>query len=331
MKHTPSSGEVLFARAQAHLRLRHLRLLAAIATKGTLGGAAVEIGISQPAATQMLRELENLLETMLVQRHARGVVFTEAGQVLAGFARQTLDAMRITADNLADVAAGRNATLQVGAIAAAVIALVTPAFDQLLARCPDDCFNVVEIPAPETLLAGLLAGSHHLILVREPAKPDPMLVFEPLFADELVIVASPEHPAAMADKVSLSMLAGCEWVLATRQVLTRTAFDEWCGRAGFTPKSGNISGNSITMLPNALAATGAIAAAPASTVHALLRQGVLRRVRVDMRLPLPALGGLYRREDANPLIGRFLGALQPDRQSSVRKAKVKSVGSPRAK
>lgn len=331
MKHTPSSGEVLYARSQAHLRLRHLRLLVAIATKGTLGGAAAEIGISQPAATQMLRELENLLETMLVKRHARGVVFTEAGQVLAGFARQTLDAMRITSDKLADLAAGRNATLQVGAIAAAVIALVTPALDQLLVRCPEDRFNVVEIAAPEILLAGLLAGSYHVILVREPSKPDPQLVFEPLFADELVIVASPEHPAAMADKVSLSKLAECEWVLATPQVLTRTAFDEWCGRAGFTPKPSNISGNSITMLPNALAATGAIAAAPASMVHVLLKQGVLRRVRVDMRLPLPALGGLYRKEDAHPLIGRFLGALQPDRQQSVRRAKVKSAAQARAK
>lgn len=311
MKHTPSSGEVLYARAQAHLRLRHLRLLAAIATKGTLGSAAAEIGISQPAATQMLRELENLLETMLVKRHARGVVFTEAGQVLAGFARQTLDAMRSTSDQLADVAAGRNATLQVGAIAAAVIALVTPAMDQLLARCPEDRFNVVEIAAPEMLLAGLLAGSHHVILMREPARPDPQLAFKALFADELVIVASSEHPMAMADKVTLSKLAQFEWVLATPQVLTRTAFDEWCGKVGFTPKPSNISGNSITMLPNALAATHALAAAPASMVHALLKQGVLRRVRIDMRLPLPPLGGLYRKGDPNPQIDRFLAALHP--------------------
>jgi hypothetical protein len=63
MSSVPPSAEVVYARSLANLRLRHLRLIVAMTVKGTLGGAAIDTGISQPAATQMLRELENLLET----------------------------------------------------------------------------------------------------------------------------------------------------------------------------------------------------------------------------------------------------------------------------
>ncbi|HYD60932.1 MAG TPA: LysR family transcriptional regulator [Noviherbaspirillum sp.] len=310
MNPAPPSGDVLYARASAHLRLRHLRLLAAMELKGTLGAAATETGISQPAATQMLRELENLLETRLVERHARGVAFTDAGKVLAAFARQTLDAMRGAAASLADVAAGRNTTLKIGAIQAAIIGILEPALARLIARYPNNRYDLAEIVGPGALIAGLHAGSFDVVLVREPDKPEPNLHFTPLFADELVIVAPPAHPAATVRRVSLSTLADYAWMLASPQLLTRTVFDAWCSKTGFTPKRSTISGNSTTLLPAALAAGNAIAPAPASIVHTLIKQGVLRQVRIDLQLPLPALGGLYRRDDTNRQIGRFLDALR---------------------
>lgn len=304
-------GEILYARSLAYLRLRHLRLIVAMEMKGTLGGAAAETGITQPAATQMLRELEKLLEIKLVERHARGIVFTQAGQVLAKLARQTLEAMRAASDSLADVAAGRNATLQIGAVPAAITALVEPVLDELIARYSEDRFNIVELAAPESLVAGLRAGSHDLTLVREPTKPDPGLVFEPLSADELVIVAAPTHPAALLDKVTLTMLKQCEWMLPSHQVMARTAFDNWAAKARFTPgKLSSVSGNSVTLLPMALAITNAVAPTPASIVQSLIKKGVLCRLRMDLRSPLPPLGALHRGGDENPQIQKCLDVLR---------------------
>lgn len=315
MKSLPS-GEVLFARASSHLRLRHLRLLAAMEVKGTLGGAAEDTGISQPAATQMLRELENLLEARLVERHARGVVFTDAGQLLANFARQTLASMRNAADAMADVAAGRNTILQVGAISAAIVTLVEPALCRLATQLPRERYNLLEVAAPDLLIAGLHAGSFDIVLVREPVRPEPNLVFEPLFEDKLVIVAAPGHPAATARKPTLAMLSQYEWLLAAPQVLTRTAFDAWCRKTGFEPKPNNISGNSATILSATLAASNAIAPTPASSVQSLLRQGLLRQVRFDLQCPLPSLGGLYRRGEENTQAAKFLALLREQGQQT---------------
>ncbi len=62
------------------LRVRHLRLLELIAQEGSLGAAARELGISQPAVTLLLRELEQVFEAVLVERDARGARLTPQGR-----------------------------------------------------------------------------------------------------------------------------------------------------------------------------------------------------------------------------------------------------------
>jgi len=73
----PPSPAVLHERLLARLRLRHLKLVEALATHSHLRRAAEAVHISQPAATQMLRELESLFGMPLFERHARGMRITE--------------------------------------------------------------------------------------------------------------------------------------------------------------------------------------------------------------------------------------------------------------
>ena len=79
------------------LNLRHLRALGSIVERGNMSAAAEMVGLSQPALTQGLAKLERQLAVSLFDRHASGVLPTDAGRVLAeragaGFA--ILDAAR---------------------------------------------------------------------------------------------------------------------------------------------------------------------------------------------------------------------------------------------
>lgn len=60
-----------------------LRVIKAIADEGSFTGAALALGFSQPAISQMVRRLEHRTGTVLVERVGRRVRLTEAGQVLA--------------------------------------------------------------------------------------------------------------------------------------------------------------------------------------------------------------------------------------------------------
>ncbi len=72
--------------------LRTLELLLAVARRGSLGRAAREAGISQPAASVRMRTLERMAGVPLLERTPRGSVLTPAGVLVTDWARPLLDA-----------------------------------------------------------------------------------------------------------------------------------------------------------------------------------------------------------------------------------------------
>jgi LysR family pca operon transcriptional activator len=70
------------------LRLPLLRAVDALATHGSMLKASAALGLSQPALTKSLHELEDLLQLRIFHRHPRGVYPTAAGVVLVRSARR---------------------------------------------------------------------------------------------------------------------------------------------------------------------------------------------------------------------------------------------------
>src|ERR1700761_5427567 len=67
-------------------------LLLTVARQGSLGRAATEHGISQPAASTRIRRLERQLGLSLIERSPRGSRLTAAGELVAGWAQAAVDA-----------------------------------------------------------------------------------------------------------------------------------------------------------------------------------------------------------------------------------------------
>jgi LysR family nitrogen assimilation transcriptional regulator len=70
--------------------LLELRYCVEIAGAGSLSRAAVRLGVSQPALTRQVRNLETELRVELCYRHGRGVSLTEAGQRLHAVGSEVL-------------------------------------------------------------------------------------------------------------------------------------------------------------------------------------------------------------------------------------------------
>src|ERR1700742_5349044 len=67
-------------------------LLLTVARQGSLGRAAAEHGVSQPAASTRIRRLEGQLGLALIERSPRGSRLTPAGALVAGWAQTAVDA-----------------------------------------------------------------------------------------------------------------------------------------------------------------------------------------------------------------------------------------------
>ncbi|MDH6227764.1 MULTISPECIES: LysR family transcriptional regulator [Streptomyces] len=86
---TPPAAGVLAHRVPD---LGALELLLAVARLGSLGRAARELGISQPAASSRVRSMERHLGLALVDRSPRGSRLTDTGQLVADWARKVVEA-----------------------------------------------------------------------------------------------------------------------------------------------------------------------------------------------------------------------------------------------
>ena len=73
------------------MNLRHLQAVAEIAERGTMGAAAQAVNLTQPAITQALARIEQLVGLPLFERRHDGMAVTDAAQVLVPRIRAALD------------------------------------------------------------------------------------------------------------------------------------------------------------------------------------------------------------------------------------------------
>jgi len=94
--------------------MRRLALLLEVVEQGSITAAADLMMYSPSAVSQQLRKLEQEVGQPLLNRRSRGVVPTEAGQVLAGHARQIIRQMRAAQSDLDQIAGLKRGALTVG-------------------------------------------------------------------------------------------------------------------------------------------------------------------------------------------------------------------------
>lgn len=299
---------MLHERLLARLRLRHLKLIDALAHHAHLRRAAEAVHISQPAATQLLRELEDLLGLALFERHARGMRITEAGRVLARHAHVAIEALASTAEALAQQAAGQQRPLRVGAILAALSSVLRPALPLLRAQHPE-LRLAIEEGSIERLLAGLQGGALDLVLLRRPTALPEGCRFEPLRSDRMVVLAGAGHPWSGRRRLRLRDLAQARWVLPPPHFAVRQALDAAFARESAQPQAHAIQVLVPELLPTVLAEPGVLAPVPLSALDRLDGTRV-QRLPLDLHAPLEPLGMLYRDSDALGPLARLVGFLR---------------------
>ena len=147
------------------VELRHLRCLSAIVDAGGFTGAALELGVSQPAVSRTLAALEHVLGVRLLRRTSRQVVLTAAGERVLARSRRVLTEI----DDLAREARGGAGRLRIGH-AWATMGAHTGEFQRRWAhRHPDVELQFVRTNAPS---GGLAEGACDIAVIRTPSGPN---------------------------------------------------------------------------------------------------------------------------------------------------------------
>ncbi|MDZ7904907.1 MAG: LysR family transcriptional regulator [Cypionkella sp.] len=198
------------------MKLSHLRMMAAFASTAHIGQAAHALGITQPAASRLLAEIERICGYRVHTRSGRGVELTEVGTALAQRADRILTELRDTAREVDEFGKGSLGQVTIGAVTAPALDIVLPAVREIRFAHPNVQIDVSVAPS-NLLFDQLLAGRLDFVIARIPTGADANAVTAVEVAPEpIAIVARSAHPLARRDNLTFADLAPYDWVLPSR-------------------------------------------------------------------------------------------------------------------
>ncbi|TCP50808.1 molybdate transport repressor ModE-like protein [Tamaricihabitans halophyticus] len=211
--------------------LSALELLLSVARLGSLGQAAKEHGISQPAAGSRIRYLERLVGLSLIERSPRGSHLTPEGAVVADWARDVIRAASALDTGVAALRAERNSRIRVAASMTIAEYLVPSWLVELRRRHPQVAVSL-QVANSAQVAQLVLDGEVDVGFVEGPNLPDGLSA-RTVGIDELRVVVAPGHPWARRRRpVSAATLANTSLVHREPGSGTRYTLEEVLGAHG---------------------------------------------------------------------------------------------------
>lgn len=210
---------------QRGLKVTHLRVLAALVETGQVGAAADSLGISQPAASRLIAELERIAGQPMHQRTGRGIALTDQGRALANRAARILMELEDAGREVAQIGAGSTGHVRIGSVTGPALDQVLPAIRSARLATPNVTFEV-EV-APSDVLTGLIqSGQIDFGLARMPDGADAsQFYFQPLAAEPVALVVRHGHGLLAREALSPPDLMDYDWVMPGAGGILRRAVE----------------------------------------------------------------------------------------------------------
>lgn len=211
-----------------------LRSLLAVADHRAITQASRALGLTQPALSRRLQQLEEEMGALLLERSKKGVALTAAGRLVVDEARflvQRYDRLRLTVRAQESLDAG---LVRLGGGATAVSFLVPPTIAEFAKQHPGVRFEVRE-QGSRDVESDVQSERLELGIVTLPTHSREFEV-RPLRRDRVVLIASPDHPLARRKRVEVRDLAGLGLVGFDSESAIRKLIDSALRKAGVEMK-----------------------------------------------------------------------------------------------
>jgi DNA-binding transcriptional LysR family regulator len=210
--------------------LRQLAALVAVAEHGSFSAAADALHTVQSNVSAHVARLERELGTVLFDRAARRL--TAEGEAVVARAWRIQGELDALASDVAAIRHDVAGTVHLGMIGTTARWLVPRLLDAVATRYRGVTLVIVDATS-SSLTVQLRNGRLDLAVVNLPLEGDD-IVAEPLFTEELLVVAPTTHPLARRRSVRLADLAGHPLLLPARGTAFRGELDEAAAAEGVT-------------------------------------------------------------------------------------------------
>ncbi len=277
------------------MEIRQLRHLVAAIDLGTLSDAADAVFITQPALTRSLQNLEHELGTKLLQRMPRGVVATEAGELLYRHAHLIINEVKKIKSDVPMVAKGVTGNLKIGVAALFDHHIVDQVVWDIATEHSE--LNIgITVGFFEDLVRLLEEGSLDIIFSNLPSISVPEeLIVEPLSDLTVVFAANKDHPLAQEHPCKLEHLEQARWVIVD-QPHAAEMFSQFFAAQGMSTPSSIVRTDSLGLIMSLLKKGGFVSVLPRHLVNEAIETHQLVELEVKGP-PIKRKFGLIYRED----------------------------------
>lgn len=276
---------------------RRLLSFVRLADSGHMQTVAKALGISQPAVSSAINELETSLGVPLFARSSKGMMLTDAGELLVFRIKRALSELRHIEADLAALKGTTEGRVVVGALPLGRTAILPRAISDVLARHPRLRFSTVEGPF-DKLAAQLRAGDIDFVLgALRPSDYASDLTGEPLLSDRMALVVRTGHPLTRLERIGMADLSSSRWVLSSHATPARTLFDLSFVSQGLEPPVEAVETSDLAILRGMLMHSDVVTAISAQQ----LRYEIDARLLTVLDLELPNTSrviGITRRTDS---------------------------------
>lgn len=279
---------------RARLKTRQLLLLVALAEEGNIHRAAQVLSMTQPAASKLLKDLEDVLEVPLFERLPRGMRPTWYGETMIRHARMALASLNQAHDELNALKTGHYGQVGIGAITSPGLSLL-PAAVALVKQEHPSLRISLDIETSPVLLDRLDQGKLDIVVGRLFAEHDKThLRYEPLTEELICAIARPGHPLSGMSGLTLRDVLATGWIVPPAGSVLRHRFDLMFQQDGLAPPINTIETSALLFMTRMLQQSDMLAVLAADVAHYYASHGLVTVLPLNMPCHMDAFGIITR-------------------------------------
>lgn len=289
-----------------------------VASLRSFSQAAKARGMSQPAVSHAIHQLEEYFGLTLIDRSKRPLELTEAGQTYYDGCQRLLDDFQQLEDSVREMGARVAGRVRVAAIYSVGLLEISVLLADFEQRFPEIAVDI-DYCHPDKVYQRVAGGEVDFGLVSHPKKTGE---FESTLwqTQSMVIVAAPSSAWAGRKSVALAELSDCSFVALTPELGTRREIDKALKSAGAEVDI-RVEFDNIDTVRRAVADGAGVSILPRATVRREIESGTILAFEIDGDPLVRPLGVIQKKQHhlssaANEVMKAFLACPDPEKMAA---------------
>jgi DNA-binding transcriptional LysR family regulator len=229
---------------------------AAVVREGSLGRAAIALGVTQPALSRMIQRLERRLGAPLFERYSKGMMLTDVGRTFLPHATLLQTESQRALEEVQAMCGAARGVARVGAIASVACSVLPRAIERTHLIAPGLRFEVVE-GVWDVLSAALTRREIDIAFAPDAPDTDEIVGLRSRrWSDASFIVAAQDHPLRRSEALKLEDLARAAWAMPPRGTGPHRSLEHVFAAQGLGLPEIVVETRSITMLKSLVMTSG---------------------------------------------------------------------------